>query len=432
MNVLVDLEKCREFMTVTRGDKNHQIRLSGSIDNPYFCGKDICEMLGYSDLKEAIKKFVDDEDKLNLLEISTKVNFEAQVGGVRHPPHHKISINHKLGKENYSFREGQMIYISETGLYSLILSSHAPFAKEFKKLVCKIILPSIRKYGAYQVESKLTTAMEQLAIKDKLEEELKQRAETLENQLRKQQLLTEQSEKKAKEKLQRALKFNQATKQVEPQEYIYIATTDQYMLESKFKPGGCGSFDLVKSRLSQYNSGKSDSNAHFFVYFKKVVSYRAIEQALCATLGGFRENANKELYIINYDWLVKCIDAIIDHNTEFLLFVNLNRDQMVEDTMNKEPVIVTPLRLEKIRISYQRIGEEEVELTTILDQETIDTIKDSLTTFNPDNNTIKRTTFESYLKQHHPEVKIDHKKRLIWDIVKKIGVSINPMWRYKY
>jgi hypothetical protein len=287
-------------------------------------------------------------------------------------------------------------------------------------------------YGEYTMnflidrrDLELSGMVTQLSIKDN-------KVETLENQLREQQLRKEQSEKEAKEKLQRALKFNQATKQVEPQEYIYIATTEQYMLETKFKPGGCGTFDLVKSRLSQYNSGKSDSNAHFFVYIRKVVSYRAIEQALLGCLGGFRENTNKELYIINYDWLVKCLDAIIDHNTEFLLFVNLNRDQMVEDTMNKEPVTLVPLRLEKIRISYQRIGEEEVELTTILEQETIDAIKDSLVLFNPDNNIIKRVSFENHLKQHYPEVKIDHKKRVIWDIVKKIGVSINPRWRYKY
>lgn len=51
--------------------------------------------------------------------------------------------------------------------------------------------------------------------------------------------------------------------------------------------------------------------------------------------------------------------------------------------MNKEPVLMAPLRLEKIRVSYQRIGEEEVDLTTIFDQETIDAIKDSLITFEP-------------------------------------------------
>ena len=100
--------------------------------------------------------------------------------------------------------------------------------------------------------------------------------------------------------------------------------------------------------------------------------------------------------------------------------------------MYKEPVVVVPLRLEKIRISYQRIGEDEVELTTILDQDTIDAIQNAMVTFNPDNNIIKRMVFENHLKQQHPEVNFNHKKRVIWEIVKKIGVSINPKWRYKY
>ena len=279
----------------------------------------------------------------------------------------------------------------------------------------------------------------QLALKEKSEEELSAQLATKDEEtkelnirLEEQRLLKEQIEIDAKEKLQRALKFNQATKQVEPQEYIYIATTDEYSLENKFKPGGCASFDLVKSRLSQYNSGKSDSNSHYFIYLRKVPNYRSIEQALSGCLGGFRENANKELYIINFDWLVKCLDAIIDHNLEFLEFVNCNRMRMVEDTMNLKPTVITPLRLEKIRISYQRIGEEEVELTTIFNQDVVDAIKDSLLSFNPDNNIIKRVVFEDHLRQNYPKVRINNKKRPLWEIVKQIGVSINPKWRYKY
>jgi hypothetical protein len=266
---------------------------------------------------------------------------------------------------------------------------------------------------------------EQLAIKDKAESKLRK-------QLRREKELRLKTEKEAKEKLERALKFNQATKQVEPQEYIYIVTTDNYSPENKFKPGGCETFKLLKSRLNTYNSGKSDSDSHYYVYVRKVVSYRSIEQALLGCLGGFRENANKELYIIHFDWLVRCLDAIIDHTSEFLSFVNLNRDQMVEDTMNREPVIPPPIRLEKLKISYQRVGEEEVEITTIFDQDTIDAIKESLVCFNPDNNTIKRTTFENHLKHVHPEVEISNKKRNLWEVVKQIGGSLNPSWRFKY
>lgn len=430
MNVLIDLGKCREYMSITIGGIDHKVKLSGTFDDPYFCGRDVCDVLGYKDPKQALQKHVKPRFKKELnqfkkLDVDLTSNF--------------------LGSENHkvSYHEGKAVYINEPGLYTLIMNSNTPLAEKFQDMVYETILPSIRKYGSCHIESQLSLAMEQLVIKDiSHEEETKElqnrldqeklQKEKLEIELEQQRLLKEQSESEAKERLQRVLKFNQATKQVEPQEYMYIATTEDYSQENKFKPGGCASFDLTKSRLNQYNSGKSDSNSHFFTYIRKVANYRAIEQALQSCLGGFRENANKELYIINYDWLVRCIDAIIDHNMEFLAFVNLNRDQMFEDTLNKKPVSVVPLPLEKIRISLQRVGEDEVEVTTILDQDVIDAIMDSMVLFNPDNNIVKRVVFEDHLKQHHPEVKLDHKKRIIWDIVKKIGVSINPKWRYKY
>ena len=294
---------------------------------------------------------------------------------------------------------------------------------------------AIKDKAEEELKEQLTIKNEQLAIKDKSEETLKEQLaikDKSEEELKEKLEQAQKLERESKEKLQRALKFNQATKQVEPEEYIYIVTTDRYVPENKYKPGGCENFKLLKSRLNTYNSGKSDSDAHYFVYIKKVVSFRAVEQSLLGCLGGFRENINKELYIIHFDWIVRCLDAIIDHTSDFLNFVNLNRNQMVDDTMNKQPAIPAPVRLEKIRVSYQCIGEDEIEITTIFDQNTIDIIKDSLTSFNPDDNTIKRAIFEDYLKQHHPEVKIDNKKRPLWEIVKHLGSSINPLWRFKY
>jgi hypothetical protein len=308
-------------------------------------------------------------------------------------------------------------------------------------------------------DDQLAIKDDQLAIKERSEEELKREQEELrqeledaekaredaekaredaekaredaEREVEKERLLKERIEQEAKAKLQRALAFNQATKVVEPTEYIYIATTTAYARENKYKPGGCATFELLRSRLSQYNSGKSDSDSHFFVYVRKVVSYRAVEQMLQSCLGGFRENACKELFIINYEWLTKCVDAVIDHNSEFLEFVNTYRAQIVEDTMNKAPVAVTPVRLEKIKVSYQRVGEEEIELT-IFNRETIDAIRSALEEFSPDNDTVKRSVFEGFLKERHPEVDIAKRKRPLWDVVKRIGESVNPNWRYKY
>ena len=94
------------------------ITISGQ---PYFVGKDVAEILGYSDTFGALKKHVDDEDKQNCQNDS----FETPRG---------------------------FIVINESGLYSLILSSKLPAAKQFKHWVTAEVLPSIRKHGLYVLD----------------------------------------------------------------------------------------------------------------------------------------------------------------------------------------------------------------------------------------------------------------------------------------
>lgn len=85
---------------------------------PWFVGKDVATALGYSDTFGALKKHVDAADKQNC--------------------------------QNDSFDTPRgMTIINESGLYSLILSSKLPSAKEFKHWVTAEVLPSIRKNGAY-------------------------------------------------------------------------------------------------------------------------------------------------------------------------------------------------------------------------------------------------------------------------------------------
>lgn len=99
---------------------------------PYFVGKDVAEILGYSDTNKAIAMHVDEEDKLN------------------------DKTSSSLGQ-----RGGWLI--NESGLYSLILSSKLPKAKEFKRWVTSEVLPSIRKHGAYAVDELINDP--ELAIK---------------------------------------------------------------------------------------------------------------------------------------------------------------------------------------------------------------------------------------------------------------------------
>lgn len=419
MNALIDLEKCREFMTVFIGDKDHQIKLSGTIDDPYFSAKDVCDVLGYKNSKKAIFDHVKPKNKkcLTDLRVVTK------------------TVTTFLGERNeISYNEGKSVYINEPGLYSLIMHSNAAFAEIFQDVVYETILPSIRKYGSYQVESQLSFAMEQLALKDKSFEEetreLKLRAERAEKDAEEQRLRLRSETKRFKEQIKRTLEFNQATKQIEPLEYIYICTTEYYQRQHKFKVGGVQTFELLRSRLTQYNSGESNSEAHFFVYVRKTVSYRSIEQAIKSLLSGFRENQSNELYIMHYDWLIKFVDAILDSNTDFADLVNSNRQQIADDTINKEPTITPPIQLEQIM--YLRAGDTPRDLTSLLDSEMRRAIQEAVDSFEPDNNTVKRKEFEDHLLRQSPNVKLDGKKRDAWEMTRALGSSKNPMWRYKY
>lgn len=94
-----------------------------SIDGePYFIGKDVAEIPGYSNPNEALQDHVDEEDKLNSKTLSS---FKLDLG-----------------------QRGSWL-INESGLYSVILSSKLPTAKKFKRWVTSEVLPTLRKTGGY-------------------------------------------------------------------------------------------------------------------------------------------------------------------------------------------------------------------------------------------------------------------------------------------
>ena len=54
MEVLMNLNECREVMKVKVDDRVYLVRLAGTTEEPYFCGKDVCEVLGYSNDQKAL------------------------------------------------------------------------------------------------------------------------------------------------------------------------------------------------------------------------------------------------------------------------------------------------------------------------------------------------------------------------------------------
>lgn len=122
--------------------------LTDEAGEPWFVAKDVCDILGYTNASKAINDHVDQEDKLNNESLSS------------------------LGQ-----RGGWLV--NESGLYSLVLSSKLPTAKEFKRWVTHEVLPSIRKHGGYMAGQERMTP-EQMALasmrwlQSKVDEQAKQ------------------------------------------------------------------------------------------------------------------------------------------------------------------------------------------------------------------------------------------------------------------
>ena len=95
--------------------------LSNEQGEPMFCAKDVAEALGYKLARKAVQDHVDRDDVL------------------------KRNLIDSLG------RKQQAIFINESGLYSLILSSKLDSARRFKHWVTSEVLPSIRKQGGYMM-----------------------------------------------------------------------------------------------------------------------------------------------------------------------------------------------------------------------------------------------------------------------------------------
>lgn len=105
--------------------EDHEIRTVVIENEVWFVGKDVADILGYSNSTDALVKHVDDEDR-------------------------KILTSQNATLENIPNRG--LTIINESGLYSLVLKSQLPGAKHFKRWVTSKVLPSIRKHGVYITE----------------------------------------------------------------------------------------------------------------------------------------------------------------------------------------------------------------------------------------------------------------------------------------
>lgn len=122
---------------------NVRVLLQG--DEPWFVGKDVADTLGYQNGSRDVNRHTDEEDRTKTMLFDGNQNKET-------------------------------ILINESGLYSLVLSSKLPNAKQFKRWVTSDVLPSIRKYGSYSMDIPKTLPDALKAYADEIEQHNKTKA----------------------------------------------------------------------------------------------------------------------------------------------------------------------------------------------------------------------------------------------------------------
>lgn len=133
-------------LQVFNNPKFGQVRGISIDDEPWLIGKDITDRLEYQNGSRDINRHVDEEDR--------------QI----------ISLFD--GKQNRD-----TIIINESGLYSLVLSSHLPTAKQFKHWVTSEVLPSIRKHGMYATDELLNNPDFAIKVFTELKQEREEKQE---------------------------------------------------------------------------------------------------------------------------------------------------------------------------------------------------------------------------------------------------------------
>ncbi len=274
--------------------KNKVIRTIVINEDVWFCGKDVANILGYSDLDKAVRMHVRDRNKNKLRDLIE--NMSAKLAGI----------------QNYNNRDLAMIYVNEPGLYSLIMRSKLKLAEQFQDWITDEVLPSIRKLGH-----------------DKYLEQLSQQQQELEDR---------------QKKLERAesmnLKLIQSIKSEQIDRvngHIYVATNEQYALNNHFRIGRTTS---LKARLAQYKTGRTKNDRLYYAFTCEVAQVNVLEKVIHTLLEKFKEEPSIDMYVLPWPVLEKFMHSIC--STWNSNIITPKNDLVLENIAYDGPVVVPP------------------------------------------------------------------------------------------
>jgi hypothetical protein len=201
----------------------------------------------------------------------------------------------------------------------------------------------------------------------------------------------EQTKDLLKEAEERALDFQTlaiSNCKLEQIQVIYIATSDNYARQNRFKVGGVKARKCLKGRLATYNGRSAGGDMFYYTNIWMVVEYRQIEDRLKCLLGRFRDKPPKEMYIMYYPDIHYVVNYLVEHLSDEVDEVNAKLAEFIMNYPKKGIKVPLPPRV----ILDDEEGSEEVdeedptgaarraEAAVVIEQE-IEKLREMLTTF---------------------------------------------------
>lgn len=251
-----------------------------SFNNPWFAAKDVAKSLNYKDTKDAIKVNVDVSDKKQ----------------IKH-----IIDEQSISKLPYRV-DVKTLYLTESGLYTLIMKSKMKKAKQFQLWISKNVLPALRKYGKYEHTS--NNLINELDIKLK----------------------------NANDEIT-ILKNNQNKTKYPNGNHVYIMK--QLDLKNKDQIYKIGITKNLNKRANVYNTGFANNVK--FLYYHPFDNLDKIELCLEFYLFDYRYRHNREFYQCKLDLIIQIIEKCNKYiNMDITTMGNIERLKIQSIFLDKD------------------------------------------------------------------------------------------------
>ena len=277
---------------------NNDIEVTGTVDKPWFKAKDILKILGYSDQSSTIK---------NIIHKNIPNKYKKERGGL-------FEVDHPLSSNVVNNNKDKEIFISEAGLYRLVMRSNKPNAEPFQDFVQDVLIPNIRKQIVKNVNNEnnslrndIRIVVKKLESMEKSHEETNIKLDDINNKLGK-ALPDRNVDPVDKELKHQYILFKN---KLIDNEYMFLRGQDKYIrnkinfyknnfdiiIEPRKNPNPIDLANRLKEKISLINK----SNYSYVVgNFKCSGEYKILSNTeKCKTILNLKKENSKILYRIN-------------------------------------------------------------------------------------------------------------------------------------